>query len=171
MTLQEAIAVAVDFEVKVRDHYLKGVQEVKDESGKKFFETLAKEEQGHVSYLAHALSEWKRTGKVPRESIPSVLPQGIDWVESAKKRLAAMPFVREASEKELEHIKAALSLEQEATRFYKNLVAQLPEQDRPLFEGFLIGEDGHLALVQAQLNSVQGLGVYFDMMEFSLEAS
>jgi rubrerythrin len=170
MNLQEAIAVAIDFEVKVRDHYLKGTREVKDESGKKFFETLAKEEQGHVSYLAHALSEWKSTGRVPNAPIPSVVPQGVDWVESAKKRLAAMPFVRQASERELENIKAALALEQEATRFYRSLVAQMPEQDRPLFEGFLSGEDGHLALVQAQLNSVQGLGVYFDMMEFSLEA-
>jgi rubrerythrin len=170
MTLQEAIAVAIDFEVKVRDHYLQGAAAVKDEGGKKFFETLAKEEQGHVSFLAHALSEWKRTGKVPKAPIPSVLPQGVDWIEGAKKRVKDMPFVREASEHELEHIKAALALEQEATSFYRHLVSQLPEKDRPLFEGFLSGEDGHLALVQAQLNSVQGLGVYFDMMEFSLEA-
>lgn len=170
MNLQEAIAVAIDFEVKVRDHYHKGAEEVRDDAGRKLFDTLAQEEQGHVNFLAHVLTELKRTGKVPKTPIPSVLPQGVDWIERAKEKVQHMPYVREASEHELEHIKAALALEQEATAFYRNLVAQLPEGDRALFEGFLGREDGHLALVQAQLNSVQGLGVYFDIMEFSLEA-
>ncbi len=31
-------------------------------------------------------------------------------------------------------------------------------------------EDGHLAIVQAQLDSVQGMGFWFDIAEFRLEA-
>jgi hypothetical protein len=30
-------------------------------------------------------------------------------------------------------------------------------------------EDGHLAIVQAQLDSVQGMGFWFDVAEFRLE--
>ncbi len=170
MNLQEAIAVAIDFEVKVRDHYHKGAEEVRDDAGRKLFEILSREEQGHVNFLAHVLSELKHTGKVPNAPIPTVLPQGVDWVERARQKVQQMPYVREASEHELEHLKAALALEQEATSFYRRLVSELPEADRALFEGFLGREDGHLGLVQAQLNSLQGLGVYFDMMEFNLEA-
>jgi hypothetical protein len=34
---------------------------------------------------------------------------------------------------------------------------------------FLEIEDGHLAIVQAQLDSVQGMGFWFDIAEFRLE--
>jgi len=39
-----------------------------------------------------------------------------------------------------------------------------------LFSKFLEIEDGHLAIVQAQLDSVQGMGFWFDIAEFRLEA-
>jgi hypothetical protein len=39
-----------------------------------------------------------------------------------------------------------------------------------MFQRFPEIEDGHNAIVQAELDSVQGLGYWFDVEEFKLEA-
>ena len=54
--------------------------------------------------------------------------------------------------------------------FYRALVSTLHGDERDLFKPFLTIEDGHVALVQAQLDTVSGLGFWFDTMEFNLEA-
>lgn len=169
MNLQEAIVVAIDFEKKVRDHYLRGAKDIPEPMGRKVFATLGKEEQGHVDYLEHVLKEWKKSGKVPNVPLKSILPSGAKWIEEEKKKIAGKGK-RAASKTELDALKQALVHEKDADAFYHKLVAELPAQDRPLFDKFLGIEDGHLALVQAQLDSVQGMGFWFDVAEFRLEA-
>jgi rubrerythrin len=167
--LQEAIAVAIDFEKKVRDHYLRGAKEIPEPMGRKVFATLGKEEQGHVDYLEHCLAEWKKTGKVPNAPLKSILPKGARWIEQEKKKLSGKGK-RAASKTELDALKLALQHEKDADAFYHKLVKDLAAQDRALFDKFLGIEDGHLQLVQAQLDSVQGMGFWFDVAEFRLEA-
>ena len=161
MTLQEAIGTALEYEVKVRDHYLKSAKVLEDPKGKGLFELLSKEEQGHVEYLEHCLTEWKKTGKISAGPVKSLLPRGVAWIDEAKKRLSKRPGKRVATGTEYE---------KEASGFYRSMVSTLPQGERDMFAAFLTIEDGHVALVQAQLDSVQGLGFWFDSMEFRLEA-
>lgn len=170
MTLQEAITTALAYEVKVRDHYLSGSRSLSDPKGKALFELLSREEQGHVDYLEHCLAEWKASGKVAGGPVKTLLPKGVAWIDEAKKRLQKRPDKRVASGTELEAVKLALQYELEASGFYRTLVGTLHDHERDLFAAFLAIEDGHVALVQAQLDSVQGLGFWFDTMEFNLEA-
>ena len=170
MTLQEAIGTALAFEVKVRDHYLRAAKALEDSKGKALFELLGKEEQGHVDYLEHCLSQWKEGGKVMAGPVRSLLPAGVAWIAQAQKRLQQRPGKRLATATELESIKLALQYEVEANGFYRTLVSTLADSERELFAPFLAIEDGHLALVQAQLDAVQGLGFWFDTLEFRLEA-
>ncbi len=169
MKLQDAIAVAIDFEKKVRDHYLRGAKVIEDPLGRKVFATLGKEEQGHVDYLEHCLAQWKKTGKVPDVPLRSVLPRGSRWIEAERRKLTGKGK-REASRTELDALKVALQHEKDADAFYHKLVSQLRGEDQALFSRFLEIEDGHLAIVQAQLDSVQGMGFWFDVAEFRLEA-
>ena len=169
MNLKEAIVVAIDFEKKVRDHYLRGAKDIPEPLGRKVFSTLGKEEQGHVDYLEHCLAEWKKSGKVPSVPLKSILPKGAKWIDEEKKKLQGKGK-RAASKTELDALKTALQHEKAAAAFYHKLVAELPAQERPLFDKFLGIEDGHLQLVQAQLDSVQGMGFWFDVAEFRLEA-
>jgi rubrerythrin len=169
MKLQDAIAIAIDFEKKVRDHYLRGAKDIPDPLGRKVFATLGREEQGHVDYLEHCLAQWKKTGKVPDAPLRSILPKGSRWIEGERKKLAGKGK-REASKTELEALKVALQHEKEADAFYHKLVGELAREDQALFAKFLEIEDGHLAIVQAQLDSVQGMGFWFDVAEFRLEA-
>ena len=168
MKLQEAIAVAIDFEKKVRDHYLKGAKEIPEPQGRKVFALLGKEEQGHVDYLEHCLAQWKKTGKVPNVALRSILPKGVKWIEAEKKKVSS-GGKRTATKTELDALKVALQHEKDADDFYHKLVEQLPMEERALFSKFLEIEDGHLAIVQAQLDSVQGMGFWFDVAEFRLE--
>jgi rubrerythrin len=170
MNLKEAIAIALDFEKKVRDHYLRGAKDIAEPMGKRVFAVLGKEEQGHVDYLEHCLAQWKKSGKVANVALKSVLPPGVKWIAEERKKLAARKDKRVATKTEVEALKTALQYEKEAGAFYHKLVAELPKADQPLFDKFLGIEDGHLALVQAQLDSVQGLGFWFDVAEFRLEA-
>ncbi len=169
MKLQEAIAVAIDFEHKVRDHYVRGAKEIPDPQGRKVFATLGKEEQGHVDFLEHCRAEWKKTGKVPNLPLKTILPKGSKWIEGERKKLAGKAK-RVATKTELDALKVALQHEKEAAAFYHKLVSELPAADQQLFAKFLEIEDGHLAIVQAQLDSVQGMGFWFDVAEFRLEA-
>ena len=169
MKLEQAIAVALDFEKKVRDHYLRGAKEIPEPQGRKVFTTLGKEEQGHVDYLEHCLAQWKKTGKVPDVALRSILPKGVKWIEAERKKISASGK-RVATKTELDALKTALQHEKDADTFYHKLVAELPMEDRGLFSKFLEIEDGHLAIVQAQLDSVQGMGFWFDVAEFRLEA-
>jgi len=42
-------------------------------------------------------------------------------------------------------------------------------EHRPLFARFLDIEDGHVILVQAEIDALVGHGHWFDFMEFNLE--
>jgi len=169
MKLDEAISTALDMERKVRDHYFRSAKGLEDAQGRKVFETLGKEEQGHVDFLEHCLAEWKKTGKVADRPLKSILPKGVKWIEEQRRKLQGRPGKRVAGAGELDAIKLALKYENEASAFYHKLVAELPAENQPLFTQFLEIEDGHVALVQAQLDSVQGMGFWFDVMEFRLE--
>lgn len=170
MRLDEAIGVALEFERKVRDHYYREGKAILDADGRRVFETLATEEQGHVDYLERCLAEWLKSGKVGDVPIKSVLPKGARWVAEARKKLEGRPGKRVAAANEIDALKIALQYEKDADAFYRKLVAGLPEADRFLFGKFLEIEDGHLDLVQAQLDSVLQSGFWFDVMEFRLEA-
>jgi len=169
MNLTEAIAMALDFERKVRDHYHRYGKTIVDPVGRNVFAALANEEQGHVHYLEHCLSEWKRTGKVPAVSMKSVLPKGVRWIEAARKNFSGRAESRIATAGEIDALKIALQFEKDADSFYRRLVRELPADQQELFAKFLSIEDGHLELVQAQLDSVLGTGFWFDVMEFRLE--
>ena len=65
-------------------------------------------------------------------------------------------------------LKKALALEQETSAFYGSLVDELGE-DGKLFARFMEIEEGHLAIVQAELDYLNKTGTFFDFQEFTLE--
>ncbi|MGV8041611.1 MAG: hypothetical protein AB2L07_16610 [Thermoanaerobaculaceae bacterium] len=170
MDLKEALTVAIDYEHRVRDHYARGAEVLLDPKARKVFETLAREEQGHVSYLESRLGEWQARGHVDSPELPTILPSAA-WVEAARARLAGSPGGGTATGSEMDLLKTALELERTTSGFYRSLVDTLPAGQRELFARFLAIEEGHLAIVQAEIDAVAGHGHWFDFQEFSLEAS
>ncbi len=171
MTVELAIRTAIEYETQVRDLYAAAKAEAREPAGARFLEVLADEEQRHVDYLDSRLAEWSRTGKVAVEAIATAVPSKeriAEGVKSLKDHLKLSPDERDAA---LAILKRALDVEVRTSAFYQEMVATLPEgEPRRMFARFLEIEDGHVAIVAAEIDSVNGLGFWFDVREFELEA-
>jgi rubrerythrin len=175
MNIEEAIASALEFERRVHKTYVEAVTRAKDQTARRVFEVLAAEELGHVHFLQQRLSEWQRDGRVGIGVLHTVLPSHARIEAGVRKMRARIARAEtRASEPgdspELEMLKKALDVEGQTLGFYRRMVSELPEAGRELFGPFVAIEEGHSAIVQAEIDSVKGLGFWFDVMEFQLEA-
>lgn len=166
MTLEEAIKMAIDYEIKVRDSYLNSIDDIADETGQRVFKVLGEEEQGHVDYLEDRLKEWQSTGKVSTTKLETVVPPQ-DIIDKGVQRLDDHLDERDYGT-EREMLRKAIALERETSDFYHKMVDDLGK-DGELFSRFLEIEDGHLAIVQAELDYLMRTGNYFDFQEFSMD--
>ena len=168
MLLQDALGTALDYEHRVRDHYAESAKKATDPVAQRVFAILAREEQGHVEYLEARLQEWKTTGAVNAVALKSILPSAAQVQQAAKKPLKSAPVVPVAKA-EIDFLKEALELARNTSAFYQNLVAKLEPAHQELFARFLEIEEGHVTIVQAEIDAIAGHGHWFDFMEFSLE--
>jgi bacterioferritin (cytochrome b1) len=166
MTLEEAIKTAIEYETKVRDAYLDSVDGIADETGRRVFKVLGEEEQGHIDYLESKLSEWKKTGKLSPSKLETVVPAR-QVIEKGVRKLDDHLSERDYGT-EREMLQKALAMEQETSDFYRRMVDELREE-RELFARFLEIEEGHQAIVQAELDYLNRSGTFFDFQEFNLE--
>jgi rubrerythrin len=170
MTVEEAIRTAIQFERKVHASYAAAAKRAKGETARKVFATLAEEEDGHITYLESRLAEWQRDGRLDPVHLATVLPSR-ERIESGLPRLRARGARQEsAASAELDALRRALVAEEATSSFYRQMVAELPVPGRELFQRFLAIEDGHAAIVQAEIDTVTKLGFWFDLKEFDLEA-
>jgi rubrerythrin len=170
MTIEEAIQTGIQFEKKVHATYLEAGRRAKDATAAKVFRTLAQEELGHVAYLESRLDEWQRKGQLSREKLETLLPSA-ERVKEAVARLRSRVAKRKADHApELDSLRQALAVEEETSAFYRQMVRELPAEGQELFSRFLDIEDGHAAIVQAEIDNVNRLGFWFDLEEFDLEA-
>ena len=169
MTIEEAIKTAIVYENKVHETYLSAAKRAEDETAKKVFQTLAEEERGHITYLESRLMEWQNEGQLANEKLRTVLPSK-ERIQSGVKRLRSQVAQRKGNyATELDSLRQALAAEDETSTFYQRMVRELPEEGQNLFSRFLEIEDGHAAIVQAELDSVNQSGFWFDLKEFDLE--
>lgn len=167
--IEEAIATGIEYELRVRKVYSEAAKKFQDPVARRIFTVLADEEDRHVAYLEHRLEEWQRTGAVSAEVLETTIPSeaAIDAAMSKlSRRMAEQDYGVE-----LEMLKKALALEREATAFFRQMVAELADEERKLFARFVEIEAGHEAIVQAEIDALSGLGFWFDYTEFRLEGA
>lgn len=169
MGLDEAIKTAIEFEKKVYQVYEQAKDKIVDPVGQRVFKQLSLEEAQHVSYLQHRLNEWKQDGHINIEELSTVVPdreritEGRDTIFQTMQR-------RDTASSEVEYLKSAFEVEKQTSAFYRQMVSELSGEGQELFSRFMEIEEGHVAIVQAEIDSVQGMGFWFDVMEFDLEA-
>lgn len=167
MEIEEAIKTALQYENRVVTVYQDAVRSSNDPIGQRVFRTLVEEEKKHVEYLESRLKEWKMTGRVKVEGLNTLIPSR-ERIEEGVRTLKGKVVVA-AREEEVRLLKKALDVEVETSRFYASVVKELPPEGQALFQRFVEIEEGHKAIVQAEMDSVSGLGFWFDMREFSME--
>lgn len=169
MTIEEAIKTGIEFEKRVYAAYVAASKRAADATAKRVFDTLAQEEQGHITYLESRLTEWQRNGILSAERLTTVLPSK-EKIRQGMVRLRSQVTQRKGNyESELDSLRQALAAEEETSGFYQRMVRDLPAEGQDLFARFLEIEDGHAAIVQAELDSVNQMGFWFDLKEFDLE--
>jgi rubrerythrin len=172
MKLDEAIKAAIEYEAGVHRTYREALERTKDEAGKRIFQTLCNEEMTHLNYLRERLEEWGTSGKIKVKKLETSVPTraAIDEsLQNLRTRLAPLTSDRHALELEL--LRKALDVESRTSGFYRELVGKLEGDGRKLFERFVEIEEGHQAIVQAEISSLSGFGVWFDTADFKSDGS
>ncbi len=166
MTIEEAIKTAIEFETEVRDVYRDAVNRAEDPTAKRVFNVMADEEQDHIRYLGERLIEWHKTGKVEPAALKTAVPSKDAIAEGASKLASGMSDADHGTEMEM--LRKALDAERRTSDFYRKMVTELPVEGQRLFERFVEIEEGHLAIVQAEMDSLTGTGAWFDVLEIKL---
>jgi rubrerythrin len=169
VTIEQAIKTGIEFELDVRHVYSEAAKKFKDPVARRIFGVLADEEDRHVEYLEARLAEWELSGAVTAAVLETVIPsqEAIDAaLGTLTKRMAEQDFGVE-----LEMLKKALALEIEATTFFRQMVAELKDEEQKLFARFVEIEAGHEAIVQAEIDALTGLGFWFDYTEYRFDGA
>ena len=169
MTIEEAIRTAIEYENRVCDVYADAVRDAPNDTARRVFTTLADEEKGHVDFLEHCLSTWSEKGVLSASGLTTAVPS-LESIRRGVERLREKMGGSPAEGAEVEMLNRALEVEVETSAFYARMVGVLPPEGKELFERFVEIEEGHKAIVQAEIDSVSRLGFWFDFREFDLEA-
>ncbi len=167
MRLDEAILTAIEYETRIRDHYLSSVDRIRNTAGRRIFEVLAGEEQGHIDYLLACLGRWRRDGVIGSIALPSALPSASELAKDLGPVEGLVPDPVLDDERQI--LNVALNMERETSDYYRRLVARLDGEHREFFARFIEIEDGHVAVVQAEIDYLSSNGCWFGFSEFNQE--
>jgi rubrerythrin len=166
MTIEEAIKTAIEYEKKICNLYRQASSKTKDAVATRIFDALGDDEESHIAYLNDRLRQWQQTGRITAEKLETYIPsrEVIDReIDKLKPRLA-----RNDQKSEKQMFSKALHLEVETSRFYERMVAEMSNEGREMFARFVEIENGHIDMVQAELDYISGTGYWFDFKEFDM---
>lgn len=161
MSFEEALISALDFEHRIRDHYARSSERSEYQAAKDLLIALAVEEQQHVDYLRGRLIIWQEKGIIELAKLKSILPDK-EWIEKGWQNLHKIRL-NDGHDCELSILEEALVLENQTAAHYKSLVENLDGDGQKLFQRFLEIEDGHAALVAAEITSIKMTGEIFEV--------
>jgi rubrerythrin len=167
MNLEEAITTAVEFETHVSELYRAAMEKSTDSVGKHLFKVLADEELKHLNYLESRLDELRRTGAITAEELDTALPSE-QMIREGVSRLETR-ITHKDKRGELQMLGKALEVEQDTTNFYRKMASELSDEGQKVFARFVEIEEGHLAIVQAEIDYLSRTGYWFDIKEFDME--
>jgi rubrerythrin len=167
MNLEEAITTAIKFETKVSELYRNAMEKSTDPMGKRIFGVLAEEELKHLNYLEGRLDELRRTGAITAEELDTALPSE-QMIREGVSRLETR-ITRKDKRGELQMLGKALEVEQDTTDFYRKMASELSDEGQKVFARFVEIEEGHLAIVKAEIDYLSRTGYWFDIKEFDME--
>lgn len=168
MNLKEGIETALELEKKIAAYYGESAEKASDEAARAFYHFLAKEEEGHVSFLLRMKKDFEENGKIEDRELPTLIRRDSFIIESEESLKNVGK--KHSSEGEMQRLLRALELEEEATRVYERLVKELGKEGKKLFEKFLEIEEAHTSLVRAEVDYFNRSGYFYDFPEFSLES-
>ncbi len=164
--LAESIQMAIDLEKNGRQYYLKAADLTRNDSGKKKFQVLAEEESLHLATFKKMLSslqeitDWRELVKDYPEPRQTPVFEKDRPVEQRTK----------ARTDKVQALRLAMEQERKAIDFFEQVVNNAEDEvARDVFKFVLDQEHVHLALLQAEYDSIVQTGFWFDTPEFRMD--
>jgi len=163
----EALQVALDTEKKGYMFYKIAAKSSKDPKGQEVFEHLANDEIEHMGVIATIFESltnnepWMtyeeavtKYGETPREKI--IFPE--------------VPEEAQADFDDLKALEEALEFEKIAVQFYTKQAQEAEgEKAKSFYQSLIEIEESHVQIIQAELDSLMGAGIWLGFQEISLE--
>ena len=167
MQIEEAIQTAIEYETELRDIYFEAAEAEDDDKGRQFFQSMGRDEQGHLDYLKDRLQQWQKTGKLSAEKLKSALPSKTEIERQAAqvKSLVGKAFRGLKSQM----LSKALKMEIKTSEFYQKMVDEMPAEAQQMFARFLEMEKNHIRTLEFELDYISKTGYWFDVKEFDME--
>jgi rubrerythrin len=165
MDSQDIFKSALTYEQKIRDLYLSAVETIDDPRGKDLFKALAADEQSHVDFLEYSLDRLASARQIDRNKPAPVLSSAVDDDISRMKKKIPEQMLGDLKRV----LNAALVLEVETSEFYKKACDNSTGEVKEILKKFYEIEQGHVELVQIQLDYASGNGYWFNFMESDME--
>ena len=167
MQIEEALKTAIEYESELRDIYFEAAEAEDNEKGRQFFQSMGKDEQGHLDYLKDRLKQWQDTGKISAEKLKSALPA----CEELERQAVGVKSLAEKGSRGLKSqmLSRALKMEIKTSEFYQRMVDEMPAEAQKMFERFLEMENNHIRTIQFEMDYISKTGYWFDVKEFDME--
>ena len=163
----EALQIALETEKKGYKFYRIAAASSKDPAGSKVFEHLAKDEIEHMAGFA-ALYE-----SITNDEPWVTYDQAVTKYGKTDQDKLIFPDGHVDVQDDFDDMKAlqeALGFEKKAVEFYMDQVAKADDDvSRSFYRSIQAIEEGHVKIIQAELDSLQGTGFWLDYQEISLE--
>jgi len=167
ISLAEAIKMAIDLEKNGQAFYTQAAETAQNESGKKIFAQLAKEEMQHLATFQTMLNHSSEIGDW-RELVKGYPAPGRQVPVFALRK--TKPDVAKARTDEIEALRIAMKQEREAIAFYERIANQAKDSaTTKIFDFVREQETYHYDLLQAELDHIQQTGFWFDRAEFRMD--
>jgi rubrerythrin len=161
----KAMKTAIEMEKSGHRFFTEASEKVNHEVGRKLFTRLAAEEIEHLrtfEKIFTALAE----GTGWKEAVDSVEPsERVPYFDDARKE-----FKVEDQTVEMDCLEEALDLERDTMQFFGKAMAEAESPEaKEIFKRILEEEQAHYDLIQAEIDSINGSGFWFDVQEFEMD--
>ena len=167
MDSAEIFITALQYEERIRDLYLSGVDIVDDERGKALFKGLANDEQSHVDFLKYSLDTLKSEGRIEVDQLTTSIPSQENILSNIETMKAKIPKKMLGDVKRV--LNSALQMEIETSAYYLDASKKSEGDIKEILERFVEIEDRHIEVVQVELDYASKSGHWFNFMEISME--
>ena len=167
MTVDQAFEQALQYEMAIREQYVEAARASIVAEARALYETLATDEGYHVAYLDRQHAAWKRTGTTDAAEPQRALPASSEVIAAITRTRASFSAIPEGGQ--MGALQNALHAEEATSAFYRSLAGQFPPDVSMVFARLLEIEDGHTAIVRAELDLFSGTGHWFDVRVFDME--
>jgi len=163
----EALQVALDTEKKGFRFYKIAARSSKDPKGREVFEHLASDEIEHMGVIATVFES------LTNDEPWMTYEEAVDKYGETPAEKIIFPDVPEEAQEGFDDLRAleeAMEIEKKAVQFYTRQAESVEGEKAKAFYRSLIGiEESHVQIIQAELDSLMGTGIWLGYQEISLE--